>query len=157
MARSLEPSASNHLGGVWRPAYRRSSRQTTLWQRQFLREAAVSWPKQGLLQPFTTTATQADLGYYHGYRDYDQRSLDGAPVELVFPFGHGLSYTSFKYSNLQLPCSSATKQGLMEVSVDVTNTGPVAGEEVVMLFVAGPTDPPAAAQSRNSRAFKRST
>ncbi|HLP26593.1 MAG TPA: fibronectin type III-like domain-contianing protein, partial [Acidobacteriota bacterium] len=56
-------------------------------------------------------------------------------VEPLFPFGHGLSYTTFKYSNLKLSAKSITPKDTLKVKVDVTNTGKVAGKEVVQLYV----------------------
>jgi beta-glucosidase len=69
-------------------------------------------------------------GLFVGYRYYDKKEL--APL---FPFGHGLSYTTFKYSNLRLSAKSITPNELLKVRVDVTNTGKVAGKEVVQLYV----------------------
>lgn len=68
-------------------------------------------------------------GLFVGYR-YN----DAAGVEPLFPFGHGLSYTTFEYSDLRV--SERVKAGQpVEVSLTVTNTGPVAGKEVVQLYV----------------------
>jgi len=64
-----------------------------------------------------------------GYRHYD---MYGIPFTTGFPFGHGLSYTSFGYSNL-----SVVGQ---EVSCTVANTGLVPGAEVVQLYLAFPVD-----------------
>lgn len=61
-------------------------------------------------------------GPYIGYRYFDT-----ADVDVLFPFGYGLSYTSFDYANLQV-----TKQG---VSFEITNSGEVAGMEVAQLYV----------------------
>ena len=69
-------------------------------------------------------------GVFVGYRYYASKEM---PVR--FPFGHGLSYTSFAYSNLRLSAASITDQDTLEVCVDVTNTGSVAGKEVVQLYV----------------------
>jgi beta-glucosidase len=69
-------------------------------------------------------------GIFVGYRYYDKKD-----IEPLFPFGHGLSYTSFKYSNLRLSAKSLTPNELLKVRVDVTNTGKVAGKEVVQLYV----------------------
>jgi beta-glucosidase len=55
--------------------------------------------------------------------------------EPLFPFGYGLSYTSFRYSNLRLSSPRLSKDGSVTVSVTVTNTGPRAGEEVVEMYV----------------------
>jgi len=52
----------------------------------------------------------------------------------LFPFGHGLSYTAFNYSNLRLGSTSVGASGAVKVTVDVTNTGSRAGDEVVQLY-----------------------
>lgn len=64
---------------------------------------------------------------YVGYRWYEQLDL---PV--LFPFGHGLSYTSYSYSDLSV---SKTDTDL-KVSVKVTNTGAIAGSEIVQVYVS---------------------
>ena len=73
-------------------------------------------------------------GVFVGYRYYDAKEM-----EVAFPFGHGLSYTTFKYSNLKLDRSEMTDQDTLTVSVDVTNTGSRAGKEVVQLYVSDRT------------------
>ncbi|GLB47683.1 beta-glucosidase BglX [Neptunitalea lumnitzerae] len=55
--------------------------------------------------------------------------------DALYPFGFGLSYTSFAYKNLSLSASSFSGDGNLEVSVTVTNAGKVAGEEVVQLYI----------------------
>jgi beta-glucosidase len=52
----------------------------------------------------------------------------------LYPFGHGLSYTDFEYSNLRLSDRTVTQQGSVEVRVDVKNTGKMAGDEVVQVY-----------------------
>lgn len=69
---------------------------------------------------------------YVGYRYYDSF---GIPVR--FPFGYGLSYTTFRYTNLELNSETYTG-GKLYVSLDVTNTGPTAGAEIVELYVENP-------------------
>jgi beta-glucosidase len=69
-------------------------------------------------------------GIFVGYRYYDKKE-----IEPLFPFGHGLSYTIFHYSNVRLSSKSLTPNELLKVRVDVTNTGKVAGKEVVQLYV----------------------
>ena len=92
-------------------------------------------------------------GIFIGYRYYDKREMD-----VLFPFGYGLSYTSFRYSNAKLivngqsvsssatnnaegsepnviPSITAKPQDQILVSVDITNTGDVYGKEVVQLYV----------------------
>ncbi len=64
-------------------------------------------------------------GVFVGYRHYDR-----AKIEPRFPFGHGLSYTTFSYGDLNVDGR--------DVSVDVTNTGKVRGKEVVQLYICDP-------------------
>ena len=73
-------------------------------------------------------------GVFVGYRWYDAREL---PVS--YPFGHGLSYTSFEYSGLSMSVDGADADLSVHVSVTVTNTGSVAGREVVQLYVSAPS------------------
>ena len=62
-----------------------------------------------------------------------------------FPFGYGLSYTAFKTSNLSVDRNRLSANGTLQASVDVTNTGSVAGEDLVQLYVSTP-DAPASLQ-----------
>ena len=71
---------------------------------------------------------------YIGYRYYDKKKMN-----VAFPFGHGLSYTTFEYSNLTFSAKEFTAKDGVTVSVDVTNTGSVAGKEVVQLYVGDRT------------------
>ncbi|MGH8218295.1 MAG: glycoside hydrolase family 3 C-terminal domain-containing protein [Steroidobacteraceae bacterium] len=68
-------------------------------------------------------------GVFVGYRYYDKRQI--APL---FPFGHGLSYTTFTYSDLRVPAHAAMGQPF-DVTVNVRNTGSRAGEETVQLYI----------------------
>lgn len=77
--------------------------------------------------------THYSEGVYVGYRWYSTQEI---PVQ--FPFGHGLSYTAFEYSNAKAAKSSMTAAGTLKVSVDVENTGSVDGAEVVQLYIADP-------------------
>lgn len=70
-------------------------------------------------------------GIFVGYRYYDKKKMD-----VLFPFGYGLSYTTFAYSNLRVDKESMKDTDTMTVSVDVTNIGKMAGKEVVQLYVA---------------------
>ncbi len=69
-------------------------------------------------------------GIFVGYRYYDRKE-----TELLFPFGHGLSYTSFEYSDLRLSADRISDQDILTVTVTVTNTGKRAGKTVVQLYV----------------------
>lgn len=102
----------------------------------------LAWPAEHELPPFKDEEKETTMGYYFGYREFDRRMyVQGQGVELVFPFGHGLSYASFEYSNLSLPCANATKEAVFNVTVDITNTSRVDGDEVAMLFVKPPPKP----------------
>lgn len=69
-------------------------------------------------------------GIYVGYRYYTTKN-----VPVAYPFGYGLSYTSFSYSNMQV---EKAEDGDILVAVDVKNTGKAAGKEVVQVYVAAP-------------------
>ncbi len=69
-------------------------------------------------------------GIFVGYRYYDAKEM---PV--AFPFGYGLSYTSYAYSNLRIDKPEITENATVTVSVDVTNTGGIEGKEIVQLYV----------------------
>lgn len=69
-------------------------------------------------------------GIYIGYRHFDTRK-----VKPLFPFGYGLSYTTFKYGKPMLSSPSITNDAPITVSVPVTNTGKVAGKEIVQLYI----------------------
>ena len=72
-------------------------------------------------------------GVFVGYRYYDTTEAD-----VLFPFGHGLSYTTFEYSVLRLSRSTVREGEEVQVTVTVKNTGAVAGKETVQLYVAPP-------------------
>ena len=103
----------------------------------------LAWPTQSELDqmPFKDSDVETKMGYFFGYREYDRRRAAGQPVDLVFPFGHGLSYSSFRYSNLRVPCEAVEKDAIVEVSVDIQNTSAVDGDEIAMLFVEPPPKP----------------
>jgi len=69
-------------------------------------------------------------GIFVGYRYYDKKEM-----EVLFPFGYGLSYTTFEYSDLRLDKKEMTDQDTLRVSVKVKNTGKMPGKEVVQLYV----------------------
>lgn len=72
-------------------------------------------------------------GIYVGYRWYESRN-----VPVLFPFGHGLSYTEFEYGEAKLSASALAEGRTLEVSVPVKNVGKMAGAEVVQLYVSDP-------------------
>jgi len=84
--------------------------------------------------PVTFYASDNDLPPYEDY-SMEGRTYRYFTGEALYPFGHGLSYTEFTYSDLQLPKTVATGDSV-KVSVLVTNTGKRNGEEVVQLYVS---------------------
>ncbi|MGB3466975.1 MAG: glycoside hydrolase family 3 C-terminal domain-containing protein, partial [Cyclobacteriaceae bacterium] len=92
--------------------------------------------------PFTIAANEEDYpefnpytdnityGYYHGYTLFEK---EDKPI--AYPFGFGLSYTSYKYSDLRINDANLSVNDTLGVSVILQNTGAVAGEEVVQLYV----------------------
>lgn len=74
-------------------------------------------------------------GIFVGYRYYDKKKM-----EVAFPFGYGLSYTTFEYSNVKTDKDTLTEGETLQVSVDVTNTGDKFGKEIVQLYVADKTE-----------------
>ena len=88
-------------------------------------------------------------GVFVGYRYYTSRDM-----KVLFPFGHGLSYTAFDYSSLTVSRDAIRESEGLQVTVDVTNTGSMAGKEVVQLYVAA-KDSKAIRPVRELRAFDK--
>lgn len=80
---------------------------------------SVTYPAQELHEP---------LCYTYGLSANDER--------VAWPFGHGLSYTTYEYSELQMPESAATSASEIPVSITLRNSGEMAGDEVVQLYIS---------------------
>jgi beta-glucosidase len=87
---------------------------------------------------------------------WNSQHRDIPSCDPLFVFGHGLSYTTFDVSNLRLSSTSVSRNGSLSASVDVTNTGGRAGDEVVQLYI---NDPVASITQpvRRLRGFQRVT
>ncbi len=87
---------------------------------------------------------------------WNSRYRDIPTCEPLYPFGYGLSYTTFSITNLQLSTHTMRMRGAVRASVDVTNTGTRAGDEVVQLYIH---DPVASIEQpvRRLRGFERVT
>lgn len=91
------------------------------------------------------------------YTDYEEdiyvgyRYFDSFNKQVSYPFGYGLSYTTFKYDNPTIEASN----GLYTVRVDVTNTGKVSGKEVVQLYVSAPDAAKANKPAKELKAFAK--
>jgi len=91
-----------------------------------------TWPRsEEDLPAFVNDRSQVEYGYYHGYLHVDREG-----IEPRFPFGYGLSYTTFGYRNLTLSDETVPSDCALRVGVDISNRGAVAGEEVVQLYVS---------------------
>ncbi|HUL61721.1 MAG TPA: glycoside hydrolase family 3 C-terminal domain-containing protein, partial [Methanocella sp.] len=85
--------------------------------------AYLNWPGEN-------NVVRYGEGMFIGYRYYDAKA-----VPVSFPFGHGLSYTTFSYGNPQTTATRFKDTDGVTVSVDVTNSGEVAGKEIVQVYV----------------------
>ncbi|HTB74184.1 MAG TPA: glycoside hydrolase family 3 C-terminal domain-containing protein, partial [Polyangiaceae bacterium] len=108
----------------------------------------ITWPvSEADLPTFnaagsTTAGGTTKMDYYLGYRYYDAvaagRIAGVSNIQPQFALGDGLSYTTFKYEFMNVPCSTVTSHGVVDVQVAVTNTGTVPGNEVSFLFASYP-------------------
>ena len=88
-------------------------------------------PQDSKNYPFFTPYTDnITYGYYHGYTLFDKKD-----TEVAYPFGFGMSYTIYSYDNLQVLTPQLSSNDTLRVQVDVTNSGEMAGEEVVQMYV----------------------
>jgi beta-glucosidase len=85
--------------------------------------------------PVTIARHVGQLPVFYNHKPSARRGYVGDSTEPLFPFGFGLSYTTFEYSNLRLSQASIGVEGRTVVSVDVRNTGSRAGDEIVQLYV----------------------
>jgi beta-glucosidase len=93
-----------------------------------------SWPRQlSDLPEFSGSYGSTSFDYYAGYRYYDKNHITP-----LFPYGHGLSYASFEYRRIELPCGSVKKDSAFPVRVTLANTGSIDADETVMVFVSYP-------------------
>ena len=83
----------------------------------------LTWPGEG-------EKSHYGEGVYVGYRYYDSKN-----IEPLFPFGHGLSYTSFQYSDVRVDKTAIDETESIQVTCKVKNVGKTAGKEVLQLYV----------------------
>jgi beta-glucosidase len=92
----------------------------------------LSIPKQAEDLPFfDRVATEIEYDLWHGYRKLER---DGKVP--AYPFGFGLSYSHYRYANLTLTQNRLTPSDILQVSLEISNTGDYPGEEVVQLYVS---------------------
>jgi beta-glucosidase len=85
--------------------------------------------------PITFPHSVGDLPDFYNHKPSDNRSYAFSTRQPLYPFGFGLSYTTFKFENLRVEPEAIEAEGKATVSVDVTNTGTRAGDEVPQLYV----------------------
>jgi beta-glucosidase len=85
--------------------------------------------------PITIPRSVGQLPDYYYQKPSAKRGYLGSSTELLFPFGYGLSYTTFSYTNLRLAPSTIGTMGETKVSVDITSTSKSRGDEVVQLYI----------------------
>jgi beta-glucosidase len=85
--------------------------------------------------PITVPRSVGQLPDYYYQKPSAKRGFLGSTVEPLFPFGYGLSYTTFQYGRPRLEPESIGPEGMTKVSVEVTNAGKVRGDEVVQLYI----------------------
>ena len=99
-------------------------------------------PSGKLVTTFPHSVGQVPIYYNHprtgrpaGKIKFTSKYIDG-PSEPLYPFGFGLSYTTFKYENLTISSSEVAMNGIVNISVNLQNTGERSGEEIVQLYIS---------------------
>ena len=86
--------------------------------------------------PISFPRTVGHIPAYYNYKPSSRRGYNlGFDVSPLFPFGFGLSYTTFQYSDLKLSSPTMNKNGSVSLSIDVKNTGSLRGAEVVQMYI----------------------
>ncbi|WP_438864889.1 glycoside hydrolase family 3 N-terminal domain-containing protein [Neptunicella sp.] len=104
--------------------------------------------------PLSFPRSAGHIPVFYNHKASAKRGYLFDDISPLYPFGHGLSYTSFNYTNLHVDSSNAKANGAVKVSFTLTNTGKLAGDEVVQLYI---NDPVASATRpvQELKAFKR--
>jgi beta-glucosidase len=85
--------------------------------------------------PISFPRSAGHLPCYYNHKPSARRGYLNDDITALYPFGYGLSYTTFKFSNLRLEKTSIAIKDSTTVLIDVANSGPLAGEEVVQLYI----------------------
>ena len=85
--------------------------------------------------PVTYPRSVGQIPIYYSYKPSAHRGFLAGDVTPLFPFGFGLSYTTFSYSNLRITPETNKKTENAVVKVDITNTGKIAGDEIVQMYI----------------------
>lgn len=102
-------------------------------QANFAGRLPVTWPASLDQFPKFNEGVTTRMDYYTGYRWFDKHEFTP-----LYYFGYGLSYSTFEYERLHIPCADVSSDGLIQIEVDVRNTAGPAGDEVVQVYVSYP-------------------
>ncbi|NNE69178.1 MAG: beta-glucosidase, partial [Rhodothermales bacterium] len=98
-------------------------------------EALFGQINPGAKLPVTVPRSVGQLPMFYNYKPTARRGYLFESTEPLYPFGFGLSYTTFAFENLRLSSDTISADETVSVMVDVTNTGTLAGDEVVQLYI----------------------
>ncbi|MFL5729245.1 MAG: glycoside hydrolase family 3 N-terminal domain-containing protein, partial [Cytophagaceae bacterium] len=85
--------------------------------------------------PITLPRSEGQIPVYYNYKPSAKRGYIFNTTDPLYPFGFGLSYTTFSYQNVRLSSPKIKKDGFTILSADITNTGKVKGDEIVQLYI----------------------
>ena len=99
----------------------------------------ITWPKDEAQLPVFSEGDSTFMDYYVGYKRFEhlEQTYPGQ-YQPEFAFGHGLSYSTFRYERLHVGCVDASEQAVIPVEVDVRNVEGPAGDEVIFVFASYP-------------------
>ena len=132
---------TNAIIMAWYPGQRAGTALGRLLfgQANFAGRLPVTWPVDISQFPKFDEGDTTVMSYYAGYHWFDEKAkTDPVGAKPLYAFGHGLSYSTFSYERLNMPCATVTEDGLINVDVDVRNTAGPTGDEVVQVYVSYP-------------------
>jgi len=143
---------ANSIVMAWYPGERAGTALGRLLfgQANFAGRLPVTWPETIDQFPKFDEGNTTFMDYYAGYRWFDVKGL-----KPLYAFGHGLSYSTFSYERLHMPCGQVTSDGLVQVEVDVRNTAGPEGDEVIELYASFPNTTAARRSKKELKGFAR--
>jgi beta-glucosidase len=129
---------ANAIVMAWYPGQRAGTALGRLLfgQANFAGRLPVTWPRLLSDFPKFDEGQTTHMDYFAGYSWFDAKG-----IKPLYAFGHGLSYSTFSYERLHMPCGQVTSDGLINIEVDVRNVAGQAGDEVVEVYASYPSGP----------------